>query len=257
MRKILAYRPFIPGLISYRRLLHRKGFGIHSPFVFDIATKVIGERCPFYCFGEIEGLRRRFLSDDTRLRSTAKQRRTRTIARLVANEGILPRKGELLFRLVNFLKPQTVLQIGSTVGFSTLYLSSYSPGVKCVSLERPSEYTAVSERVYAGMRNPIEHYVGDYEQMLPEVLKTLGRVDFVYFNLWREPNPSTLFDACMKYRTKQSAFVFEGICRNRRMRKFWKHIRTNEHVTATIDLLTIGIVFVDPNLFKRNYRIYF
>ncbi|MDR2534121.1 MAG: SAM-dependent methyltransferase [Tannerellaceae bacterium] len=254
MRNILAHRPFIPGLISYRRLLHRKGFGIHSPFVFDLATKVIGERYPFYCFGEIEGLRRKFLSDDTRLASTAKQRRARTVARLVANEGIRPRKGELLFRLVNFLKPQTVLQVGSTVGFSTLYLSSYSPDVKCVSIEKPSEYAAVSQRVYAGARNAVEHHVGDYEQILPAVLKTLGRVDFVYFNLWREPNPSELFDICMEYRTRQSAFVFEGICRNRRMHKLWKQIRENQHVTATIDLLSIGIAFVDPNLFKHNYR---
>jgi predicted O-methyltransferase YrrM len=259
MKGILARKTIFTSLTAYKRLLRRKGYGIHSPFVYSIATKVIAERCPFYCFGEIEQLRDKFLADATRAphSSSSRRKRLNTIARIVAHEGIRPRKGELLFRLVNYLKPATVLQVGSTVGFSTLYLSSYRPDVKCVSIEKHAEYAAISSRVYAGVRNSIEHHVGEYELLLPAVLDKIGEVDFVFFNTWRETNNRWLFNSCLSYKGKHSVFVFEGISRNRDMRKFWKYICSHPDVSTTLDLFTMGIVFFDPNLSKRNYSIFF
>ena len=259
MKGIIARKTIVTSLTAYKRLLRRKGYGIHSPFVYSIATKVIAERCPFYCFGEIERLRNEFLADLSLAphAATSRRKRSNTIARIVANEGIRPRKGELLFRLANYLKPATVLQVGSTVGFSTLYLSSYRPDVKCISIEKHAEYAEISRRVYAGARNPIEHHVGEYEQLLPEVLDRTRQVDFVFFNTWREKNNHWLFNACLPYKGNQSVFVFEGISRNREMRDFWKYICSHPDVTTTLDLFTMGIVFFDPNLFKRSYSIYF
>ena len=45
-------------LLLYRFLRYRKGFGVHSPFAFSFITKVIDERCPYYCYDEIELVRK-------------------------------------------------------------------------------------------------------------------------------------------------------------------------------------------------------
>ena len=41
-------------ILFYRFLRHRKGFGVHSPFAFSFITKVIDERCGYYCYQDIE-----------------------------------------------------------------------------------------------------------------------------------------------------------------------------------------------------------
>lgn len=37
----------------------------------------------------------------------------------------------------------------------------------------------------------------------------------------------------------------------------WKQIKSGENVTATIDLLHIGLVFFDKRLSKQHFRIYY
>lgn len=42
------------GSLLYRSIRYRKGFGVHSPFVFNLITKVIEEKCSYYSFYDIE-----------------------------------------------------------------------------------------------------------------------------------------------------------------------------------------------------------
>lgn len=43
---------------AIRRLRHRRGFGVHSPFAFNLITKVIEENFMYYSYAEIEQIRR-------------------------------------------------------------------------------------------------------------------------------------------------------------------------------------------------------
>ena len=52
-------------------------------------------------------------------------------------------------------------------------------------------------------------------------------------------------------------FVFEGIKASRKMREFWKEVCAHPEVTVTIDLYSMGIVFFNKKLHKRDYIVYF
>jgi predicted O-methyltransferase YrrM len=223
------------GVLLYRSVLRRKGYGVHSPFVYNLITKVIEERCPYYCFSDIERLRKR-----------------------LRFEAVRPKQGALLFRLTHHFRPQNILQIGASTGLSTLYLTSYRQGVGCIVLEKRPEQASIARRLYAeAARTPIDLRVGDYTALLPGVLKEMERVDFVFFNTCREASVCTLFDACAAHAQAESVFVFDGIKANRTMRTLWKRVCGHPDVSVTLDLYSLGIVCFNKKWHKRNYTVYF
>ena len=58
MRLIPKVNTLRKGALLYRCLRYRKGYGVHSPFVYNLITKVIEEKCSYYSFYDIELLRR-------------------------------------------------------------------------------------------------------------------------------------------------------------------------------------------------------
>jgi predicted O-methyltransferase YrrM len=225
----------------YRRILRRKGHGVHSPFVYNLITKVIDERCPYYRFSDIERLRRQLPSKEQ-----------------AAHKAIRPKQDALLFRLTHYFRSKHIVQIGASTGLSTLYLTSYARGVKCITLEKLPEQAAVARWVYeqAGC-TWVDLRVGDYSALLPGILEEMGTVDFVFFNTGREVSDASLFDTCAKYAKADTVFVFEGIKNSRSMRGLWKMICARPDVTVTIDLYSMGLVFFNKKLHKRNYTVYF
>lgn len=249
-------------VLLYRGLRYRRGYGVHSPFVFNLITKVIEERCSYYSFNDIELIRKQFLFRDDVIscpdRRRKGQMRHYTTGQLVAREAIKPKQGALLFRLANYFQSKNILQLGTAAGLSTLYLTSYATGLRCIALENRPELASVARSVFEkGARNPVDLRTGDYRELLPGALEELEKVDFVFFNaLSEQPDNVWLFNKCMKQAHDGSVFVFEGIKANRKMRELWKYIGGHPDVTVTVDLYSMGIVFFNKKLHKRNYIVY-
>ena len=102
MSKILTLkRPFI----WLRRFRHRCGYGVHSPFAFNLITNVIYEKNKYYCYKPLAVQARQ-------LKNKSKK-----------NYFINTKTQQLLFRLVNHVQPQTIVHIG-TIKSTSGYLKS-------------------------------------------------------------------------------------------------------------------------------------
>ena len=224
------------GSLLYRSIRYRKGFGVHSPFVFNLITKVIEEKCSYYSFYDIELLRKQLLFREGEItypdRQNKGKRKTRSISEIVKRESIRPKHGALLFRLTNYFKSKNILQIGTTMGLSTLYLTSYATGLKCIALENVPEFATIARQAFAKEgRNPVDLRIGNYKDLL--------------------------FNECMKYAHNDTVFVFEGIKASRKMRELWEEICACPEVTVTLDLYSLGIILFNKKLHKRDYIVYF
>ena len=254
---------FRKSILLYRGIRYRKGFGVHSPFVYNLITKVIEERCPYYCFDDIELVRKQLLFCNATLTLPERTRNRkvcrRTVGQVVAHEAIKPKHGALLFRLANYFKSKQILQLGCSVGIPTLYLTAYASEVHCIVLESVPELASVARMAFekAACRSA-DLRVGAYGDLLPEALAEMPCPDLIYFDAsigWQEQ--ADLFEACLQRAGDDTLFVFEGIRANRRMRAFWKAACQRAEVTISVDLYSMGLLFFNKKLHKRNYIVYF
>ncbi len=109
-------RPFI-WLYRFR---HRCGYGVHSPFAFNLITHVIYESTAYYKYEELAKAQKQLeLEKDKRWKYESKKVK------------------RLLFRLVNYTQPETIVDAG-TLAASALYLKAGKEGRLYFGF-RPSE----------------------------------------------------------------------------------------------------------------------
>ncbi|MBR4814895.1 MAG: hypothetical protein IKZ67_05465, partial [Paludibacteraceae bacterium] len=88
---------------------HWRGYGIHSPFVFELVTKVIEEKLPYYKYGLVEKVRKIYLASSKSLSLDGEEVK---VPRLAKQLSMDPSHAQVMFRLVNKFKPKNVVETG-------------------------------------------------------------------------------------------------------------------------------------------------
>ena len=106
----------------YNYILHfltarnTKGYGVHSPFLFQLVRFVIYDKSPYYIFPEIEKLRQNLKKDKRILHvedfGTSKSR-GRKLSEICTHSLKQAKYAQLLYRIVNFNKAQNVTELGT------------------------------------------------------------------------------------------------------------------------------------------------
>ena len=254
-------------LSFYLAASNKKGHGIHSPFVFEFITKVLNDRTEYAEYEIVENLRGILLQDETVLsvddfgaRSAKNKTATRTIASIAANAAKPPKFGQLLYRMVKYYRPCSIVELGTSLGLSTAYLSLAGPGSKIITMEgAPS----VAERARQNFENlnfkNIAIIEGNFDQTLASVLSQSPQVDFAFVdgNHRREPT-ERYFKQLLPVVHNDSILIFDDIHWSREMEQAWEAIIQNIDVRCSIDLFFLGIIFFRQEFKeKRDFRIRF
>src|SRR5688572_7678558 len=112
-----------------------KGHGTHSPFVFEFLTHVLNDKTKYPEYEKVEGLRKQLLNDsrmfvveDFGAGSAFLRKHERSVNSIARNAAKSKKYGQLLFRMVRHYQPATVLELGTSLGITTCYLSVGAPG---------------------------------------------------------------------------------------------------------------------------------
>ena len=280
LRMYSRYRLAQKYLHYYLTAANGKGHGIHSPFVFNFVLNVLNDRVAYPDYAAIEGLRRRLRRDDTLLEiedmgagSVWKAPRQRSIGDITRRAAKSARLGQLLYRVARYYGPGTVLELGTSLGFSTAYLAAGAGaaigvpvrggvgaaggaegeaggkgaggGARVWSVEGAVQVAAVADKNLRSLGLPVRQVVGNFDKVLPAVLQEMGTVGlaFVDGNHRREPTLA-YFELLMTYAAPQAVLIFDDIHWSREMEEAWAAIKNDPRVYLTIDLFFIGLVFL-------------
>ncbi|MBK9420787.1 MAG: class I SAM-dependent methyltransferase [Flavobacteriales bacterium] len=257
--------PLIPYPVrAYLKHLRHGGnrHDVHSPFVFALVENVLRKRTPPHAFAEIEAQRLALLKDNRIITVTdfgagsrqgsGFQRSVSSIARTALKPK---RQAEMLARLVDYSAPNTILELGTSLGITTLYLARSAASAQVHTIEGCTAIGSIAQENFttAGTQN-IHPHVGRFEDQLDVVLATLGRLDFAFIDGHHAKEPTlSYFDQCLAKAHNDTVFIFDDIHWSQGMDDAWSAIKAHPKVTVTIDLFNFGIVFLRKEQQREHF----
>ena len=242
---------------------YKKGFGIHSPFLFNLAEDVFFDKNPYYAFDDIWELRQDLLEDETEIEVSAGSKimksNIRKVRQIAKYSALSEKFGELYFKLVNKFKPATILEIGTSIGLGTLYLAMPNSKSKVYTMEGCPETANIAKQNFDFMEvENIEQIIGNFDKVLPNFLSKIEKLDFVYFDGNHRKEPTLqYFEMCLSKVHNNTVFIFDDIHWSKGMEDAWTQVKENKKVTLSIDLFYSGIVFFKKELTKQNFVVKF
>ena len=245
-------------LSYYLSASNNKGHGMHSPFVFEFITQVLNDKTIYPAYSLVENLRNQLLKDQTVLSikdfgagSVADKTNQRTIASIAKNAAKPAKFGQLLYRMVRHYQSHTVLELGTSLGITTSYLSLAKPDAKLITMEGALAIAETARQNFKTLQlQNVEMVTGNFDETLSSVISKLSLVSFAFIdgNHRREPTEK-YFNQLLPVTNNDSILIFDDIHWSKEMEQAWETIKKHPSVRCSIDLFFIGIV-----LFRQEFK---
>jgi predicted O-methyltransferase YrrM len=245
-------------LYYYFTALNGNGHGMHSPFVFDFILNVLNNKNGYEAPLEIEELRNVLLKDKTIVTiedlgagSRIQSSKQRTISSLARN-AVKPKKyGQLLYRLVKHYQPGTIIELGTSLGITTAYLSKANPYSKISTIEGSTEIAGIAQQNFKVFNcSNIHSLIGNFDDLLPSIINQQSAIDFAYIDGNHRLQPTlNYFEQFLPKTHNDSILIFDDIHWSEEMEKAWETIKAHPSVKCTVDIFFLGFVF-----FRQEFK---
>lgn len=228
---------------SVRKLKHRKGYGVHSPFAYNIITEVIEEKLPYYAY--------------------------RRMSRIYDKQAPLPYKVAcLLLRLANRFRCRNVVELTCDGGYTLLPLVLTDSRMQVTTLAdavaRERTETNLSWLPERLESIQFAEHLEDLDGAAPYdlIVCNLNPYEDAEASRRRGFKPSgvlsqQLVDWLMAHSKDDTVIFVRGIQPGRPCELVWDQLCDRDDVSITMDLYDYGLAILKPRFFKQHYVVAF
>jgi len=260
---------------SYLKFLwySKNEHAVHSPFVFNLLTKCVynkkakqdssgSEQAKQYQV--LKNYRNSLLENrntiavtDFGAGSKVFKSNTRQINKIAKTAGISPKRAELLFRITNYFKPESVLEIGTSLGLATSALTLGNPKAKITTLEGcPNTMAIAKNQLQLFNFGNVECVTTEFNDFLQICNLKSEICNLIYFD-GNHSKKATLeyFELLLPTIGNDTLWIFDDIHWSQDMEEAWEIIKNHPKVTVTIDTFQWGLVFFRREQPKEHFVI--
>jgi predicted O-methyltransferase YrrM len=261
--------------------------GVHSPFVFNLVQKCFYDKNNYPEYKTLEKYRNALLQNKNTIKvsdfgagSRVFKSNIRQIKQIAKNAGISVKRAKLLFRIVMYFQPKSILEIGTSLGLAT----------SALALNDFAEITTLE-----GCPNTMAIAKNQFQCQLPELSKKINFVNTEFSSYLKNinpefqipnsqsatnnPEPSTdirqpttdnrqliffdgdhskaatldYFELLLPTINNETIWVFDDIHWSKEMEEAWETIKKHPKVTVTIDTFQWGFVFFRSEQVKEDF----
>ncbi len=236
-----------------------KGHGIHSPFIFHFVDKLLNDNRHYPEYDKVESIRLKLKDDpailvveDLGAGSSVSNHRQRTVSSIAKNSIKSAKYSQLLYRIVRSYNPEMILELGTSLGITTSYLSLANPAAKIITMEGAGAVAARAKMNFEelDLKN-ISVIEGNFDKTLPVLLNEVSAVDLTFIDGNHREEPTIrYFNQLLPKMENDSILIFDDIHWSGEMEQAWETIKADPSVRCTIDLFFLGIVF-----FREEFKV--
>jgi predicted O-methyltransferase YrrM len=237
---------------------------LHSPFFYDFQNKVVKRSSNPEDFKSIENLRQKLKNSNQKIEvkdlgagSTTLKDTSRNVSDIARTSLTPPKYSALYANIIKHFECKNVIELGTSFGINTLYLSSHDTSVTTFEGAPSIAEIAKTTFEFAKAKN-IKVIEGDINNTLPTFLIESKKIDFAFIDAnHRFESTVKYFEWIVQKTHSKSVIIIDDINLSPAMEKAWKMIRENKLVYGSADLYRCGIVFFDPSLNKQHVILQF
>lgn len=256
MSKIYHFKSFFSFYLRAKTI-----YKVHSPFVFSLFRDALQLDKPYHIQAFIERHRKSFLDNKSiisflELGAGDKSNTSRSIASIAKSSLSPDWQCRLLFNLVEYLKPKTAIELGTSLGISTAYLAGASKELSLHTFEGNPSSAALAKDMFdsLGLKN-IQIHEGNFDVSLEDYLSDQSpTLDLAFLDGNHQYEPSIrYFETLLPYCHRDSVLVFDDIYWSSEMTKAWEELKARSEVTLSIDLYCMGLLFFKSELKEKQH----
>lgn len=243
-------------------------YSLHSPFIYTFWAEVLKDDKSYPAYRTLEKLRKELLKDERNIKrldfGAGQSGRTNgsnnvKVSEIARNSAVSVSKGRFLYKLVKHHKPDCILELGTSLGMSSLYMSEAAPAALIITIEGCPETAAIARSNFekAGKKN-ISVITGGFDEKLSFALGLMTKPDMLFIDGNHRKEPTLkYFEECLPHLHTGSVVVLDDIHWSAGMEEAWKIIISKPEVKVSIDLYHMGIIYFCEELSKEDFVLRF
>jgi len=243
---------------------HHKGHGIHSPFVFDFINTVLREEIPPHVLKIVREVRKLMAAGNEIIEvndlGAGPENMTsscRSLSDIARRSSVNKRYGRILYNIALLYNGKDIIEMGTSVGISTLYMALGAPESEIISIEGCHKLAETAKNNFSRFNiNNITVVTGSFDEHLPVMGSQNIRPSVVFVDGNHRKEPVLKYFALLKELiTPGSVIIFDDINYSHEMNEAWDEIKRDSQVSVSIDIFQMGFVFFRGGMVKQDFVI--
>ena len=243
----------------------RRWDSFHSPALFRLFTHCCNEQDHPESFDSIERQRDKLKSSsdlitrkDFGAGSKHNPESTKERISAIASHALsFPFQGRFLSRLAGFIRPEVIVEFGTSLGISASYLAAGAPAASVYTVEGDPEVSAVASSVIMnlGLSNILIHTLS-FDQYIDGLRNKHLTVDLLFLD-GHHTSAATIhyYQAMRKFLHPGSIVIIDDLYWSADMQACWQKLIALPEVTQSVDCFHFGMLFLNPDFQQKENHI--
>lgn len=249
--------------IKYLEFLWRSKneHGVHSPFVYKLLTEGIYKKLDISTRQQLKAHREHLLGQQINIKvedfgagSRVFKTDHRSVARIAKVAGMPFKSQQLMAKMTAYFKPESMLELGTSVGLGTAAMHLGHPKGELITVERCPN---TLDQAKKGFERFGWTAVKTQNSLFSDYLKSAGqKFDLIYLDGGHTKEFTlTTFKQLLPCLHNDSLLILDDIYWSKEMTAAWQEIKAHPTVTVTIDSYNWGWVFFRTQQLKEHFTL--